>query len=73
MVPDDREVFDRLIREAMPDRVIANFVLVCEVLTEDGSELTVAHSEAITPWLSLGMLLSAQDLLQGTVGHGDEE
>jgi hypothetical protein len=73
MDSNDREAFDRLIREAMPERVIANFVLVCEVLTEEGSELTVAHSEAITPWLSLGMLLSAQDLLQGTIGQDEQE
>ena len=57
----------------MPDRVISNFVLVCEILSEDGSELTVAHSDSITPWLGLGMLLSAQDILQDTVGYrGDE-
>jgi hypothetical protein len=71
--PDDREMFAQLIREAMPDRVISNFVLVCEILSEDGSELTVAHSDSITPWLGLGMLLSAQDILQDTVGYkGDE-
>lgn len=73
MNDDDREMFSQLIREAMPDRVITNFVLVCEILTEDGAELTVAHSDSITPWLSLGMLLSAQDLLQGSIGSGDEE
>jgi hypothetical protein len=70
---DDRAAFADLIRGAMPDRVIANFVLVCEVLTEDGSELTVAHSDSITPWLSLGMLLSAQDLLQATIGGEDDD
>ena len=73
MDPDDRDVFERLIRGAVPDRVIANFVLVCEVLTEDGSELTVAHSESMTPWLSLGMLLSAQDLLQSAIGSEENE
>jgi hypothetical protein len=73
MSSDDRSAFADLIRGAMPDRIISNFVLVCEVLTEDGSELTVAHSDSMTPWLSAGMLLSAQDLLQGTsMDDGDE-
>jgi hypothetical protein len=67
MSEDDTEVFSQLIREAMPNRVISNFVLVCEVLTEDKAELTIAHSDSITPWLSLGMLLSAQDLLRDAV------
>lgn len=73
MNDDDRAAFADLIREAMPDRVISNFVLVCEILTEDGSELTVAHSDSMTPWLSMGMLLSAQDLLHGAVGSDDED
>jgi hypothetical protein len=73
MDSDDRAAFADLIREAMPDRVIANFVLVCEILTEDGAELTVAHSDSITPWLSLGMLLSAQDLLQSSIGSDEED
>jgi hypothetical protein len=63
--------FAQLIREAMPDHVITNFVLVCEVLNEDGTELTVAHSEAMTLWLATGMLLSAQDLLRDAIT--DEE
>jgi len=72
MESDDRELFLEVLRGAMPDRVVTNFVLVCEVLTEEGAELTVAHSEAITPWLGQGMLLSAQDLLHDAVTMGDE-
>lgn len=69
---DDRPgEFAEIIREAMPDHVITNFVLVCEVVNEEGTELTVAHSESMTPWLANGMLLSAQDLLQNAMT--DEE
>lgn len=64
---DHSSEFAQIIRQAMPDHVITNFVLVCEVLNEDGTELTVAHSEAMTLWLATGMLLSAQDLLRGTI------
>jgi hypothetical protein len=61
---DDLE-FSELIRNAMPDRVISNFVAVCEVLTETGVELQVLTSQSITPWLATGMLQSAVNTLQG--------
>lgn len=70
---DDTSAFADIIRGSMPDRVISNFVLVCEVLTEEGAELTIATSDAITPWLSLGMLLSARDMLQATALDDDDE
>ena len=72
---DDLE-FSELIRNAMPDRVISNFIAVCEVLTENGVELQVLTSESITPWLGLGMLQSAMNTLQGAEDiyiFGDEE
>jgi hypothetical protein len=70
---DDTSAFSEIIRGAMPDRVISNFVLVCEVLTEDGAELTIATSDAITPWLGLGMLVSATNMLQETATGEDED
>ena len=72
---DDLE-FSELIRNAMPDRVISNFIAVCEVLTESGVELQVVTSETITPWLGLGMLQSAMSTLQDVEDiylFGDEE
>jgi len=72
---DDLE-FSELIRNAMPDRVISNFIAVCEVLTENGVELQVVTSETITPWLGLGMLQSAISTLQDVEDiylFGDEE
>lgn len=61
---DDSE-FSELIRSAMPGRVISNFIAICEVLTEDGVELQVLTSQAITPWLGIGMLQSALYTLEG--------
>lgn len=67
------EVAD-ILRQSMPNKIITNFVLVCEVVTEDGAELIVNHSESMTPWLGAGMLLSAQDILQSTNPYvGDDE
>lgn len=61
---EEEDFFQELIRAAMPGRVISNFVLVCEVLTEDGAELSISTSESLTPWLGIGMLQSAQNMLQ---------
>ena len=61
---EEEDFFHELIRNAMPGRVITNFILVCEVLTEDGAELSLSTSESITPWLGAGMLQSAQSILQ---------
>lgn len=72
---DDLE-FSELIRAAMPDQVISNFIGICEVLTENGIELQVVTSEAVTPWLAIGMLQSAMNTLQDAEGihlFGDDD
>lgn len=74
----DQEDFDfsEMIRSAMPEQIISNFIAVCEVLTENGIELRVATSDSITPWLAMGMLQSTMDTLQSAediYGFGDEE
>ena len=60
------DVFSEIIREAMPERVITNYVLVCEVLSGNGSELSIITSESLTPWLGTGMLQSALDMMHGS-------
>lgn len=57
--------FMELIRAAMPDRVISNFIGICEVLTENGVELEIITSQSLTPWLGMGMLQSALNTLKG--------
>ena len=75
---EEEDFFQELIRGCFPGRVISNFVLVCEVLTEDGAELSISTSESLTPWLGIGMLQSAQNMLQSPenplfLGINDEE
>ena len=75
---EEEDFFHELIRNAMPGRVITNFILVCEVLTEDGAELSLSTSESITPWLGTGMLQSAMNMMHGTndmmfFDEGEEE
>ena len=61
---EEENFFHELISNAMPGRIITNFILVCEVMTEDGAELSLSTSESLTPWLGTGMLQSAQNMLQ---------
>ena len=65
MSDDDQEAFEEIIRGAMPGRVISNYILICEVLSGDGSELSIATSDSLTPWLGTGMLQSAMDMMHG--------
>lgn len=66
MTDSESNELSDLIRSAMPDRAISNFIAICEVMTENGMELEIITSQSITPWLGMGMLQSALSTLQGT-------
>jgi hypothetical protein len=52
-----------MMKDAMPDRVIANFVFVAEVVSGQNNELSVITSNGMTPWLADGMLSAAKDMI----------
>ena len=56
---NEDDAFESIIKDALPDKIITNFVLVAEIYDDDGEELTVFMSDKMTPWLALGMLKSA--------------
>lgn len=59
MMPDfdsENEAFENIIKSALPDKMITNFVLVAEVVDSSGEELSIFMSDQMTPWLALGML-----------------
>lgn len=66
-----------MMKDAMPDRVIANFVFVAEVISGQDNELSVVTSNGMTPWLAHGMLNAAEDMIalgiDSTVCEDDEE
>lgn len=57
------ELFIDLMKGALPDAVISNFILIAEVVTEDGKAITVAHSVEMTPWLATGMVEFASEAM----------
>jgi hypothetical protein len=56
---NEDDAFESIIKDALPDKMITNFVLIAEIYDDDGEELTVFMSDKMTPWLALGMLKSA--------------
>lgn len=59
----DDNFFQRMINDAMPNTVVTNYVIVAEVVTEQGTDLQVILSQSATPWLVSGMLEFASDML----------
>ncbi len=70
-------IFLDMMKDAMPNRVIANFVFVAEVVSGSDNELSVVTSNGMTPWLAQGMLTAAGDMIadgiDSMVGDDEEE
>lgn len=63
-----------MMRDAMPDRVIANFVFIAEVVSGQENELSVVTSNGMTPWLAQGMMQAAGDMIAAGIDSTlDEE
>jgi hypothetical protein len=63
---EDDEVpqIEDLVAKAVPNKFIANFIVIAEVFNEDGgTELSLVTSESMSPWLALGMIQSAHDMV----------
>lgn len=56
-------LFEELVREILPETVITNFFLIAEVVGEDGTDLSLTVSPNLTPWLALGMVRSAEQMI----------
>lgn len=56
-------LFEELVREILPETVITNFFLIAEVVSEDGTDLSLTVSPNLTPWLALGMVRSAEQMI----------
>lgn len=72
-------LFIDIMKDAMPDKVIANFVFVAEIVSNQNSELSVVTSNGMTPWLAQGMIRAAEDMIVSGVdsildsGEEDDE
>ena len=63
MANSDDEVFRQIVKDALPGRMITNFVLIAEIVDEDSEQLSLFMSDRMTPWLAMGMLKSAEEMV----------
>lgn len=61
---DDSTYIEDLVSNVIPDKFVANFIVIAEVFNESGkTELSLVTSDQMSPWLALGMIQSAQDMV----------
>lgn len=70
MTPD--ESIEDLIRGAMPETIVTNYIVVAETLGPDGPQISIGMSDNMTPWLATGMLQFGLDMLH-TADDDEEE
>jgi len=58
-----QNLFNSIMKNIMPSRLVTNFIIVAEVADEETSELSVSVSEGLSPWAADGMLRYAQQML----------
>lgn len=55
---------EKLLRGALPQGLVTNFVLIAEVVSDSQQELVLSISDSMTPWLAHGMLETAMDMMR---------
>lgn len=59
----DKEV-EELLRGALPQSLVTNFVLIAEIVSDSQQELVLTISDSMTPWLANGMLETAMEMMR---------
>lgn len=57
------ESFESVVHQVVGDNLITHFLVILEVMTEDGLDLRVASSDNLTAWNAIGMLQVANDII----------
>jgi hypothetical protein len=75
MASSDDEVFRQIVQEALPGRMVTNFVLIAEVIDDEYEHLSLFTSERMTSWLAKGMLKSAEEMISEAeyAEYGEED
>lgn len=56
-------LFKELVKDVIPEAVITNFIIIAEVVSDEGTDLSLTVSPNLTPWLALGMTRSADQMI----------
>jgi hypothetical protein len=69
-----QNLFNSIMKNIMPSRLVTNFIIVAEVADEETSELSVSVSEGLSPWAADGMLRYAQQMMMtGDFNRSEDE
>ena len=58
-----KNIFDSMMDKILPSRLITNFIIIAEVVGDEGSEIAVTLANGLTPWAADGMLRYAQQII----------
>ncbi len=61
--PVDKDI-EELLRGALPQSLVTNFVLIAEIVSDSDQELVLTISDSMTPWLANGMLETAMEMMR---------
>ena len=57
------EGFDEVVSDILGNDLVTHYLVILEVMTEDGLDLRVASSDNLTTWNAVGMLRIAADMI----------
>ena len=57
------EGFEEVVNDIVGNDLITHYLVILEVMTQDGLDLRVASSDNLTTWNALGMLRVAADMI----------
>lgn len=63
MDKDDEFDFAKMVEEALPQRLITNWIIVAESADSSGQDLHVVSSPGMSSWLAQGMINCAGDII----------
>lgn len=64
MANEEEINFSDIVNAAFPNQMIANWIVIAEVVTETDKYLAVDTSEEVSFWLATGMLKCAKDIIE---------
>lgn len=71
-MPEEFDDTDEFVWEKIPkDAILGSYLVLTEVLTEDGIHMVVTAREGTQPWTAMGMLMFAQDAIAGRLHDGE--
>lgn len=57
------EGFDEVVSDILGNDLVTHYLVILEVMTEDGLDLRVASSDNLTTWNAVGMLRIAAEMI----------